>query len=153
MITKLKVNNGNQLFSSKDSEEIRTMCSPSDNIGVTLGIETDKIIEDLFDTFLQRYQKGSEESMRESEFVFDNVDSLYYKFHKISLNRVGPYIDSPKWLKNKKATINPKNNDDKCFQYATTVSLNHEQIKEDLQRITKINPFIDQLEYNIIGKK
>ena len=55
--------------------------------------------------------------------------------------------------KNKKATINPKNNDDKCFQYAITVSLNHEQIKEDLQRITKINPFIDQLEYNITEKK
>ena len=46
--------------------------------------------------------------MRESEFVFDNVDLLYYKFHKISLNRGGSSIDSPKWLKNKKATINPK---------------------------------------------
>ena len=30
--------------------------------------------------------------------------------------------------KNKKATINRKNNDDKCFQYAITVALNHEQI-------------------------
>ena len=27
--------------------------------------------------------------------------------------------------KNKKATINPKSNDDKCFQYALTVALNH----------------------------
>ena len=53
--------------------------------------------------------------MKGSEFVFD---LLYYKFHKISLNRRGSYIDSPKWLKNKKATINPKNNYDKCFQYA-----------------------------------
>ena len=34
--------------------------------------------------------------MRGSEFVFDNVDSLYYKLHKISLNRGGSYIDSPK---------------------------------------------------------
>ena len=31
--------------------------------------------------------------------------------------------------KKKKATINPKNNDDRCFQYALTVALNHEQIK------------------------
>ena len=45
-------------FSSKDSEETRTMYSPSDNIEVIMGIETDKIIEDLFDSFLQRYQKG-----------------------------------------------------------------------------------------------
>ena len=87
--------------------------------------------------------------MRGSEFVFDNVDSLYYKLHKISLNRGGSYIDSPKWLKNKKATINSKNNNDKCFQYAITVALNHEQIKKDPQRITIIETFIDQS----IGKK
>ena len=88
--------------------------------------------------------------MRVSEFVFDNVDSLYYKLHKISLNRGGSYIDSPKWLKNKKAIINPKNNDDKCFQYALTVVLNHEQIKKDPQKITKIKPFINQYSWKEI---
>ena len=34
--------------------------------------------------------------MRRSEFVFDSVNSLYYELHKISLNRGGPYTDSPK---------------------------------------------------------
>ena len=82
--------------------------------------------------------------MRGSKFDFDNIDSLYYKLHKISLNRGGSYIEWPKWLKNKKATINPKNHCDKCFQYAITAALNHEQIKKDPQRITKIKPFIDQ---------
>ena len=67
-------------------------------------------------------KKGLEESMRGTEFVFESVDSFYYKLHEISLNRGGSYIDSPKWLKNRKATINPKNNDDKCFQYAITVA-------------------------------
>ena len=137
-------------FSSKDSEETRTIYSPSDIIEVMMGSETDKIIENLFDSFLQRYQKDLEESIRGSKFVFDNVDSLYYKLHKISLNRGGSYIDSPKWLKNKKTTINLKNNDDKCFQYAITLALNHEQIKKDPQRITKIKPFIDQYNWKEI---
>ena len=141
---KIKLKMAIKIFSSKNSEEDLIMYSPSDNIEVVIGIETDKIIEDLLDYFLQRYQKGLEESMRGSEFVFDSVDSLYYKLHKISLNRGGSCIDSPKWLKNKKATINKKNNDDKCFQYAITVVLNHEQIKKDPQRITKIRTFIDQ---------
>ena len=44
----------------------------------------------------------------------------------------------------KKTKINPKNNDDKCFQYALTVALNYEQIGKDPQRTTKIKPFIDQ---------
>ena len=144
------LNNGNQLFSSKDIEETCTMYSPSDNIELIMGIETEKTIEDLFDSFLQRYQKGLEESMRGSEFVFDNFDSLYYKLHKISLNRGGSYIDFLKWLLNKKATINPRNNDNKCFQYDITVGLNHEQIKKDPQRITKIKPFIDQYNWKEI---
>ena len=68
--------------------------------------------------------------MRGSEFAFDSADLLCCELHKIILNRDGSNVDSPEWLKNKKATINPKNNDDKCFQYALTVALNHEQIKK-----------------------
>ena len=88
--------------------------------------------------------------MRENEFVFDSVDSLYYKLHKISLNRGGSYIDSPKWLKIKKA-INPKNNDDKYFQYAAAVALNHEKIKSHPERISNIKPFIDQYNWKEIN--
>ena len=54
------------------------------------------------------------------------------------------YTDSAKWLKNKKATINPKNNDDNCFQYALIVALNYQKIKKDPQRISKTKYFIDQ---------
>ena len=109
-----------------------------------MGSETDEIIEEIFNSLLQRYQEGLEESMKASEFVFDSVNSYYYKLHKISLNKGGSYIDSPKWLQNKKATINPKNNDDQCFQYAITVALNHEKNRKDPQKVTKIKPFIDQ---------
>ena len=111
---------------------------------IIIGSKTDEIIENLLYSFLQRYQKGLEESMQRSEFVFEGVDSLYYKLHKISIKREGSYIDSPEWLRNKKGTINPKNNDDKHFQYALIVALNHEQIGKDPQRITKMKPFIDQ---------
>ena len=52
------------LFFSEDSEEIRTMHIKSDNIEILIGSETDKIIEDLFYSFLQRYQIGLEESMK-----------------------------------------------------------------------------------------
>ena len=48
-------------FSSKDSEKTRTMDCNSDNIEVMMGNGTDKIIEDLFDSFLQRCQKELEE--------------------------------------------------------------------------------------------
>ena len=48
--------------------------------------------------------------MKGSEFEFDGVNLLYYDFNKTSLNRGGSYIESAKWMKDKKSTINPKNN-------------------------------------------
>ena len=93
-----------------------------------IGSEIDEIIKDLIESFMQKYQEGLEESMGGSQFVYDSVDVLYYNLNKVSLSRGGSYIDSPKWLKNKKTKINPKNKDNKCFQYALTVALNYEHI-------------------------
>ena len=45
-----------------------------------------------------------------------------------NLNCGGSYIDSPDWIKNKKATINFINYNDKSFQLARTVALNHKEI-------------------------
>ena len=127
-------------ISSKDSDETRTMHTKSNNVEIMIGSETNEIIMELFKSFLQKYQEGLEESMRGSEFVYDSVDVLYYNLNKVSLSRGGSYIDSPKWVKNKRATINPKNKKDgRYFQYAVTVALNHEQIKDHPERISKIN--------------
>ena len=47
----------------------------------------------------------------------------------INPNRVGSYIDSPDWIKNKKATINPINKKhNEYFYYVLTVALNHEKM-------------------------
>ena len=67
-----------------------------------------KLLRNFSNLFLQKYQEGLEESMRGSEFVFDSVDSLYYNLNKVILSRGGSYVDSLKWLKNKKAIINEK---------------------------------------------
>ena len=61
-------------ISSKDSEETCTMHTKSHNIEIMMGNETDEIIEKLFESLLQNYQKNLEESMRGSEFVFDSID-------------------------------------------------------------------------------
>ena len=51
--------------------------------------------------------------------------------------------------KNKKATINPKNNDDNCFRYALTIPLNYKIILKILKEYKElIHLFI-----NTIGKR
>ena len=64
------------------------------------------------------------------------------------MKRGGPYIDSPNRIKEKKATINPKNEDEKVFQYAATVALNHEKTKRNPQKISRIKPFINKYNWN-----
>ena len=87
--------------------------------------------------------------MKGSQFVFKSVDLLYYSLHKMILNRGGSYIDSPEWLKNKRATINPKNKDNECLKHSIIAALNYEKIKNHPERISNLKPFIDQ--YNWKG--
>ena len=76
--------------------------------------------------------------MRRSDFLFE-----------VNCKRDGLYIDFPDWIKKKKATINPKNADDKCFQYVATVALNYEEINRNLERVSNIKPFMNK--YNWEG--
>ena len=75
---------------------------------------------------------------------------MSYHIHKTSLKRGKSYIKSPEWLINKRATINPKNKDDKCFQYSITVALNHQKIESHSEGISNIEPFIDQYHWEAI---
>ena len=115
----------------------------SNNEEFMSGDDTGEIIKSLFQSFIQRYEEGLQNKMKGSDFEFDGINFLYYDFNKTSIYRGGTYIDSPKWLRDKRSTINPKNKDNKCFQYAVTLALNLGNIDNRLERISKIKPFID----------
>ena len=129
------------------SDETRIMHTRSNNEKFMNGSDTDEIIKGLFESFLQKYEENLQEKMKGSEFEFDGVNFLYYDFNKISINRGGSYIDSPKWLKDKKSTINPINKD---FQYAVTLALNLDKIRKNPQRISKVKPLIGQYNWKDI---
>ena len=108
------------------------------------GIDTNDIINGLLKSFFKRYQEGLETKMNKSSYTFERVDSLQSHLHKISLNRGSSYINPREWLKNKGVTMNPKNtNDNKCFQYAITAGLTHQNIHHHPQRISKLKPSIN----------
>ena len=88
------------------------------------GDDNDDIIEQLFESLLQKYEENLQNKMRGSEFEFDGVNFLYYDFNK--------------------------NNDDKCFQYAVTLALNLDKIKKDSQRVSKIKLFIEKYNWEDI---
>ena len=78
------------------SNETRVMHTRSINEEFMNGNDTDEIIEELFESLLQRYQESLHEKMKGSDFAFDRVNYLYYDLNKISISRGGSYIDSPK---------------------------------------------------------
>ena len=105
-----------------------------------ISYETDEVIKKLV-IYLNNTYQNNFQSVRSSEFVLDYAQLLYYNCHKVNLNWAESYIDSPAWITNKKAAMNPINKkDNKCFQQAVTVALNLEEINKDPQRITKNKP-------------
>ena len=132
------------------SDETRVMYKRSDNDEFMSGDDTNEIIKLLFESFLQRFEENLQIKMRGSEFEFDVINFLDYNFNKTSIYRGGSYINFPKRLKDKKSTINPKNNDYKCFQDTATLALNRNRINKDPQRISKIKPFINNYNWKDI---
>ena len=131
-------------FGDEDSKKFYPIYIHSKNLKVYFGSLTGMVVDDLLESFLD-YKFSLKTKMKKSNLVYDCVRAFYYKLHKISINRGGgSYIDSPDWIKNKKATINPINkNDDKCMQYAIIVALNYEQIGNNPERISKTKSFIN----------
>ena len=70
--------------------------------------------------------------MKGSDFIFDCVHLLYYKYHEINFKRRESYIDSLNWIQKYNW----------CCQYATTVALDHEEIEKHPEKITKTKIFI-----------
>ena len=143
---KIQLNMGVNFISTNDTEEIRAFYVRSDNEEIRSGNETPEIITKLIESFLSNYQEVEKMLRSGSNFVFESVDSFAVRIHKINLKREKSYIKSPEWILNKRATIKPKNKDNKCFQYSITVALNHQKIENHPERISNVKPFI--VKYN-----
>ena len=97
-------------MSSKDNNKERVIHLRSDKIELMNNNKKNEVTEERFQSLLSRYQIGQETSRKCSDFIFDYINLLQYKCHRINYKRGGSYTDSPDWIKNKKATINRNNN-------------------------------------------
>ena len=133
------------------SDETRIMYNRSTPEEFMISSETEEVAEKLIIPLLQKYQDNLQNKMMGSDFIFNGVNYLFYDLNRITISKGGSYIESPKWLKDKKCTINQKNTDNKCYQYATTLALNFNNIDKHHQRISKIKPFINNYNWNNIN--
>ena len=102
-------------------------------------------INDLIEHMLA-YIKVQTENLKfpESGFTLDKIMHLYINFHRLAMTRGSSYTELPKWIKSKKAVINPQNKDERCFKWAVIAALHHEEIRKDHQRISSLRPYRNQ---------
>ena len=146
---KVQLSMGISSININDKEKSHTFHVKSDNAEITQTTDTSDTINELIDSFFPQYQREEQILKGGSNYIFDSVDILAIHFHNIILRRGRSYIESPEWISSKKVTINPKNTkDNKCFQYAITVPLNHQKIGRNHKEYQKLSPILT----NTIGK-
>ena len=120
-----------------DSRKI-TYFSCSDNIICMPSTNANEIVNRLLTSLHKKFDDDLVLSRESSSFVYESVEECNIHFHKIDLRRGSSFIDTPEWLKNKKATINPQNtNNAYCFMYAIAIALFHEALGNNPGRISK----------------
>ena len=70
-----------------DRDKNRTFHVQSDNAEIRLGYDTNDIINKLFESFLNSYQKEEQKLRNGSNYTFESVDILGIHFHNIKLKR------------------------------------------------------------------
>ena len=75
------------------------MHSKSNNIEFISDDNENEVVNELLESLLSKYQIGLEISMRGRDFIFDLVQILLHKCHKIKFKHGGSYIDSSVWIK------------------------------------------------------
>ena len=107
-------------------------------------------ISDLIERMLPHIKAQTENpKFSETGFTRDKIMHLYINFHRLALTRGGSYTELLKWIKSKKAMINPQNKDEEGLKWAVITALHHKDIKKDHQRISSVRPYESQ--YNWKG--
>ena len=100
---------------------------------ITEATDTVEIYHEMITEILEAMLKA--EQAEGSGWVFEEVIRLILKIDKWDPLKASSYIDLPKELKNKKAIINMKNTDNKCFLWCVLRALNPKN--KDAGRIDK----------------
>ncbi|KAL4148740.1 hypothetical protein QTP88_002908 [Uroleucon formosanum] len=87
--------------------------------------------------------------MKNSQWRLHQILSLGININKYVPFKGSSYIILPKHIGNKKAIINVKNKDDKCFLWAILSALH--PAKKDAQRVTKYIPFENEFDNELKG--
>ena len=111
--------------------------------------EVDDVIFNQIITLKEQFHERNDDG--ESGLVFQGISKIITKITEAPNNAAGSYIELPKSISDKKATINVKNNDNECFKWAvlaalyhnegiiSTIKMYHQRIKSIIMNLTSVD--------------
>jgi hypothetical protein len=81
----------------------------------TSSFVSSKMIGGFINNLVSSFENFLEEAKNSSDCTLESIDKMSIKTAKSKAIIGGSYIELPDFIKNKKACVNIKNNDDKCF--------------------------------------
>ena len=103
--------------------------------------EMDTIVQEMVNHMEKQVDNPK---LRDSKF--DRILHTDINIHRLNLTRGSSYIPLPDWLAKKKAIINPKNLDNKCFKWAVIAGLKWEEIGTNPERISKLRKYENEFD-------
>ena len=107
--------------------------------------DIDSIVRSMINHLAQQVDNPA---LRDSKFVFYSILHTDISMHRLNLTRGSSYKQLPDWLAKKKAIINPKNLDEKCFKWSVIAALKWEEIDRDHQGISKLRRYEDEFDWS-----
>ena len=107
--------------------------------------DIDSIVQSMINHMAQQVENPA---LRDSKFVLDSIMYTDIRIHMLNLMRGSSYIPLPDWLSKKKAIINPKNLDEKCFKWSVIAGLKWEEIDRDHQRVSKLRHYENEFDWS-----
>ena len=107
--------------------------------------DIDSIVQSMINHMAQQVENLA---LRDSKFVFDGIMYTDISIHSLNLTRDSSYIPLPDWLAKKKAILNPKNLDEKCFKWSIIAALKWEEIDSNHQRVSKLRRYENEFDWS-----
>ena len=108
--------------------------------------EMDEIIASRIAQLQSNYRETTTDK---SGLVFLRLSRIDINMVSTEPNTANSYIELPKWISDKKATINVKNNDNKCFKWAVLAALHHSE-NTHINNVYTYTKYENELNFNDI---
>ena len=112
-------------------------------MSVYRGSKMDQIVDRM--TAKMKFQIENP-ALLNGRFVFNEFLYLDVNFHQLNLMRDSSYLPLPDWLVNKKAIVNPHNDNDECFKWSI-ITVEKVGMK-DPQRVSNLRKFMDNYDWS-----